>query len=253
MDRDMYDMWGKGMHSGDQEVPLAPLMPPGEPLPMPPGMTFARRGWDPGLYAQTVLAQFGACGWMDRIHANPPNLDPAVVADELDQLGDFIKDRPGRAAEIQAQARDASVYWQDMLMASPASHPFTWGLIATGNTVAHMVAMHFKLVFKRPRPIQLYPSLMPPLLTPPHPSYPNAHALEALVMSACAAIVAPQFEPWLLALARRIGENREYAGVHYPSDRKESEHLAPQIMAVLNTLPLFQDLVVQAKAEWPAA
>ena len=56
----------------------------------------------------------------------------------------------------------------------------------------------------------------------------------------------------LRSLAQRIGENREVAGVHFPSDREVSEKLVPLTMAALDQSAKFRDLVVRARAEFPA-
>ena len=249
MSRDMFDMWGTGLPAtGSQEVPIGVMEDTAAPFIW--GATFPQRAWAPGLYAQTVLAEFGDSGWLGEMTCSPPPSTRKEIGDEIASLIRSSYKRAERAAEILTQSKDASIYWADMLMASPKSHPATWELMTIGNTVAHMVAMHFKLVFKRARPVQVYPALMPVLLTPPHPSYPNAHALESLVMSGCVALAAPVLRDQLELLADRVGYNREVAGVHYPSDRVASAELAPQVMAFLGKGALFLEVVERAKGEW---
>lgn len=140
--------------------------------------------------------------------------------------------------------------FSDLLNATPTSHPDTWLLISTALLVGRMVAMHYKHKFDHPRPVQVNPALMPPLLTPPHPSYPNAHALQANLMAECVALACPAMAEPLRALADRIGENREVAGVHYPSDRQASLKLVPQVMKLLKAGLKFKAALEHARAEW---
>lgn len=60
-------------------------------------------------------------------------------------------------------------------------------------------------------------------------------------------------EEWselLKALAARISINREYAGVHYPSDTEAGERLAAQTFQVLRGLDSFNALLGDAGKEW---
>jgi acid phosphatase (class A) len=125
-----------------------------------------------------------------------------------------------------------------------------------GKAVGMMVAMYFKRIYQRPRPSQVYPPLMPLLLNPPHASYPNAHALQSNLMSQLLAQngVRRDMKEQLLALALRVGQNREIAGVHYPSDRQASKRMVPGIMKILKELrnkeSAYKDVVEQATKEW---
>jgi hypothetical protein len=96
---------------------------------------------------------------------------------------------------------------------------------------------------------------MPLLLTPPHASYPNAHALQSYLMSGLVARVRPDLEDPLNGLALRVAQNREIAGVHYPSDREASERMAKGVLAFLDKLQSEKDsayasIVNRAAIEW---
>ncbi|GAC1343448.1 MAG: hypothetical protein NVSMB18_19280 [Acetobacteraceae bacterium] len=238
---------------GTVQVPMGVITPPALPsahFPLLHGVTFPRRAWDPSLYAQAVLAEFAASGWMEVVTIEPPPVSDAEIAGEIDFLLNQAQKRASRAPEILAQAQDASNYWRDMLMINAASRPATWDLITAAATVGHMVAMHFKLKFRRPRPVQFYPALMPPILTPPHPSYPNAHALEAALITACVELVVPAMREPLDQLAKRVAENHEIAGLHFRTDTNASFALAPQLRDQLLRGPLFGEILAQARAEW---
>jgi membrane-associated phospholipid phosphatase len=114
--------------------------------------------------------------------------------------------------------------------------------------------MHFKARYNRPRPGQLYPALMAPVPSPGHPSYPNAHMLQARLMSMLVCMAEQGFVaavpnetivarlkdagetsrwPFLEQLADRVGQNREIAGLHYPSDTAAGKCMADQIAELL--------------------
>jgi hypothetical protein len=239
--------------SSPVQVPMGVLQLPALPqghFPLLAGTKFPRRAWDPNLYAQTVLAEFGASGWMETITIDPPPSDIGAIGEDVAELLRKAELRNARAPEILAQANDASAYWADMLMATSASRPATWDLITACATVGQLVAMHFKLMFSRPRPVQIYPALMPPILTPAHPSYPNAHALQSWIITKALVTVVPALTVQLELLAQRIAENREVAGLHYPSDTRASFALAPQVVDLLAKGRLFSEIIRLAKAEW---
>lgn len=237
---------------------------------------FRRHSWHPAYLAQAVLAEFSALPInpqrtaIDRssaiaeipawLSADPDDWDRAGtnLDGELKILMAFADShRRLRQTEIMAQAEDATAFWANLLMASPVTRPATWTLIEIGQAVGMMVAMHFKRKYSRPRPVEVYPALMPMLLTPPHASYPNAHALQSLLMSGLLKKAVPQgLHLPLDALALRVGQNREIAGVHYPSDRTASIKMANILLPLFNDIntkdTVFYEVMERAKSEWPS-
>jgi len=118
-----------------------------------------------------------------------------------------------------------------------------------------MVGLYWKAKYMRPRPVQVFPAIMPAIMTPSHPSYPNNHAFQSHLIALSvgeifkgdtkAAMRAP-----LLALANRIGRNREVAGLHFPADTRASALLAPQIFELLKGCETFNDVLAKAGIEW---
>jgi len=54
----------------------------------------------------------------------------------------------------------------------------------------------------------------------------------------------------LIALSDRTAQNREIAGLHYPSDREVGLNLAQSVMSLLRTCAAFQRLADEADTEW---
>lgn len=216
-----------------------------------PANGFPPGSWDPWLRAQIVLGQFGSTDWRTGVTLGRL-FDPTDVGSEIHELRGYIRSiRPQRLNEIMVQSTGASDYFGNMLMVGPTSRPSTWCLIVTGFTVGQMVAMEFKHRFMRPRPVQIYPALMPPIPTPGHPSYPNSHALQSGLAAECISLAFAGLGPYAWALATRIAQNREVAGLHYPSDKRGSWALIPQVMVRLKQCDEFKAIVAEAMKEWP--
>jgi hypothetical protein len=216
---------------------------------------FPEYAWDPALRAQVVLAEFGAKGkgWWG---AELPDRDdgPMRLREGIEVLLEQRQERPGRLPEILVQAENLELYWRNMLMVG-RGRPYTATLIEIAMAVGHMVGIYWKARYARPRPVQVFPAIMPAIMTPSHPSYPNNHAFQSHLIALSvgeifagetkAAMRAP-----LLALANRIGRNREVAGLHFPADTRASAILAPQIFELLKECKTFNDVLAKAGIEW---
>jgi acid phosphatase (class A) len=171
---------------------------------------------------------------------------------ELEQLVALAKDkRAERTQEILDQDEGIAAYFAQALMLSPASHPNTLKILNMAYFVGLMVAVHFKLTFNRARPQQVYPALVPLINPPQHASYPSGHSLQSHMIALALAEVMPWAEEILVALADRIGENREIAGVHWKSDTDAGRAIAQEAFPLLRDCPIFQT-VLQAALEEPA-
>ena len=230
-------------------------------FPLVTEVRFDDRCWDGRHLAQAVLGEFSSYQWQSDVAIIPKDwkINPRFNLDQEIRIliGLGRVNRMTRGDEILAQAEDATVYWANLLMTNPVACPSTWLLIHIGEAVGLMVAMYFKRMFRRPRPVQVYPALMPLLLTPPHASFPNAHALQSFLMSRLLEKVRPDIKSQLYALAMRVAVNREIAGVHYPSDRVASMDMIDGIMAKFDLLEnenpkgAYASILARAKLEWP--
>jgi len=180
--------------------------------------------------------------------------------------------RPARLAEIVAQGQNLELYWSNLLMIGPARR-HTTTLVTLAMEVGHIVGMYWKDKHKRARPVQVFPAVMPAIPTPGHPSYPSNHSFQSHLIAhiltslfeasrsekedaakkevvqkkaeVAKAMKAPHF-----AMAARIGENREIAGVHFPSDTDAGKQLAARTFKALLQVDSFLDLLDAARREW---
>jgi acid phosphatase (class A) len=228
---------------------------PKAPFLMFGGIRFPDAAWDPALRAQVVLADFGACAWKDTVPGDFPAEHSAETRAEIEVLLQMRALRPARLPEIVMQASNIQLYWHDMLMVGLHGRPNTSTVIEIAMAVGHMVGMYWKFHFKRARPVQVFPALMPVVMTPSHPSYPSNHSFQSHLIAHAlgSAFTGDAHHPMramLFALAARIGRNREIAGVHFPSDTDLGKKLAVEIFGHLERLPSFQAIRDGAKQEW---
>ena len=165
--------------------------------------------------------------WQEVPVGEPP--DEEATAGELATLlarqNDLVK-LERRRRDIEFEAEHDCPYFDRLLLfsARPASLVLMQAMIQLGL----VVAVHYKKRFMRPRPSQLEPRLRPMLDVPRHAAYPSGHSLQYhLVAKALASVVRSQeIGSELFAIAKNVAENREWAGLHYPSDTEAGKVIA---------------------------
>lgn len=185
----------------------------------------------------------------------------ATTEAELLALSRAARDeRPEALGEILSQDAEFITEFMAVLSMAPGSHPKTYRLLHAANLIGQYAVHYFKGIHattrNRPRPSHMLPALAPPIPLPGHAAYPSGHATQANLMAeAIARMLAPATEVARNAyvLARRIGRNREIAGLHYPSDSEGGRVLAEQLIETLTGggCPNFEALLGQARGEWP--
>lgn len=119
----------------------------------------------------------------------------------------------------------------------PYRMPRTIELIDLTLTLASLPCSACASTLAVARPNQVNPSIFPAILTPAHGSLPSGHATEAFAVARVlysllrfkdgrlqpepedgAPAVGGPLERMLMALAARIADNRQVAGLHYPID-----------------------------------
>lgn len=72
--------------------------------------------------------------------------------------------------------------------------------------------------YRRERPFQVDPSIVPVVPKPFDPSYPSGHSSAAFAAARVIAALEPSLAVEAYSLAGQVAASRVYAGVHFPSD-----------------------------------
>jgi acid phosphatase (class A) len=206
--------------------------------------------WRPDFFARIVLAEFGHTDWQT-IRVNPPPSARKKIFKEIDYLvGPAMRRRDDLWDEILDQDGRIVGWFAQTLMLSPSAHPYTIMILEMASQVGQMVALYFKRRFNRARPQQVFPGLIPMLVSPWHASYPSGHSLESHLIALALGQIVPGASEALNALATRLGTNREVAGVHYPSDTQTGAMIAYKAFDRLQKCKTYRDVRKLAKAEY---
>ena len=193
-----------------------------------------------------------------------------MVQKEFDDL--LIKQndeaRDDRIDEILDEVVSYDAKFEDFCGFRVETHPKTYRLMQTMTLAGWHVVMHFKRGFNRTRPSFLNPKIIPIIDVPTHPAYPSGHATQSyLVALALTEVFAKRdlvpsvesrsFTDGLKKLAKEIGINREWAGVHYESDSVAGRKLATSLAEIWFNkdhreahFPKLDRLFEEASDEW---
>ena len=180
------------------------------------------------------LAEFSQQNWQSAIQIAAPRNDTPTLHQELTELLQHLPLRPTRMPEIRSQDHDFILPFLALLTMTAESHPTAYEVIKAACRIGEMLMAFYKAEFNRPRPTQFHPSLLSEI-QPVHPSYPSGHALVARLVARCLGeIVESDLQRnWLLQMATRIAENREIAGLHFPSDSEAGRSIADQAFDII--------------------
>ena len=99
------------------------------------------------------------------------------------------------------------------------------------------IGAHYKNVFLRARPKQLFQALNydfnPGAKTDKSPSYPSTHALIGHFLGQLLSKAYPQLHAQIQHLANNLGKGRVIAGLHYPTDYYAGRWLADELMKII--------------------
>jgi hypothetical protein len=145
---------------------------------------------------------------------------------------------------------DLSAYTRPLGIEDAGGFEATKSLFRTILTLAEYIGLLYKDRFDRLRPNQLLPRLRPFIANPPHASYPSNHSFQSFAIADIFAKIAESEPsvPELYRCARRVAENREYAGVHFASDTEAGRQLAKMCVPYL-ALALDEPMY-RAQLEW---
>jgi hypothetical protein len=248
----MGSMWLDPVETTQYPVDPSVTVPPYDSsLVVPaPRNVYSQARWGADYKSMLALAEFSATDWKDISVNNPPVLG-YTKAVELPALVDQQRLlRPARLPEILAQSYDFQLYMVAQLGISRRSFPATYLALKMAARAGELVMCALKMKHSRPRPSQLYPLLFPPVEVPPHASYPSGHSTISHMMAAAATEIVPIMKIQATALADRISENREIAGLHFKSDTDAGTDAANQAMYRLRMSNFYNDAVAEAMQEW---
>jgi hypothetical protein len=214
---------------------------PGTPPPMTEVPYYPDALWDQQWKAWMVLQDFATTKWKNFT----PSSKAAIPNDPTDEINDLIKlaldERPDAMGEILGQADEFLTYFAGALGITTNGFSATRRLLHIGLLVGTFTVMYFKEKYRRVRPSQLCPALLPPLSIPGHASYPSGHSTQSHLISLCVQLALPSGSTATIlgsavdTLAKRITRNRQIAGLHYQSDSDAGEELAKYAYNLLRT------------------
>lgn len=216
--------------------------------PDPALQSFPSSDW--GAVERSFLkkrTKFVPAGWRRRISLpSPPG--PEKTKLEIAELLALMAIRVDRADEIRRQVDGAeSEFLAVIPKLAELDERLVKSLVAETAYEAAIVIFYFKHKFSRVRPWTLAPQLVPIVPRPPQPAYPSGHATQGRLVALVLAYVLPTCRKRVTELGRRIGTNREIAGVHYKSDTTAGVGLAEQIFRLLMASPAYSRTIHLAR------
>jgi acid phosphatase (class A) len=218
------------------------------------------------LYGEVYSGKTPDSGALDKFSLHIDTIKrylKSIIQDELRNLlsKQEDEDRDNRIDEILAEVVSYDSKFEEYCGYRVETHPNTYRLMQVMTLIGWHVVMYFKQTFNRTRPSFLFPELYPAIVVPTHPSYPSGHATQSyLVALALCELFKNRdrfnedelkpFSEGLLNLAKEIGTNREWAGVHYESDSIAGRQLATQLFEAIQKLSGIASLISKAEEEW---
>lgn len=189
--------------------------------------------------------------YLAAISLPPPPADASTeTASELATLHEYARTvRASAQADIEAEVYASNLRWGHFVYGDNDKTLTTELLLAAREQLLSIV-MTLKRDFDRVRPTHLDPTLTAAIDIPGHPAYPSGHAAEAYTNALILSELNPAQREVYIADAARIAQNREIAGVHYPSDSEAGKRLAEQFVPLFLATANGQELLSIARSEW---
>src|SRR5262249_50123088 len=159
---------------------------------------FGSRLWSTRWYAWVVMSDL-ACqpDWLSRLGGYEllgKGQTPwaADLANDLDALRTMaIEARADALGDFAPEAYEFISKFLHLMSATAHTHPATARMLIVADALTALIAMHYKAYFNRPRPTQVVPGFMSPILHGGHASFPSGHATQAHVFAALLTEVIP--------------------------------------------------------------
>lgn len=182
----------------------------------------------------------------------PPG--PDHTRSEIEKLLDLqnnVQERERRSPDILLEATlDLTAFTRPLSIEGQHGYAATYSLFFTILTLCEYVGLIHKDRFRRTRPNQFDPRVRPLLPNPGHSSYPSNHAFQCFSIAYAFSSLLPEHpgSAELFNAAQRVAGNREWAGLHYPSDTEAGKQLARRFLPYL--VEACADMLGAAREEW---
>lgn len=160
--------------------------------------------------------------------APPPAHDSEQTLAELTEIKAITRTFPIASKAMQWHTFDAAyTYWFDAVSLglfeakldhNPPQAALAYSAMSVANFDAVVACFDSKYAYWRIRPNQLDPEVTTLFNTPPHPSYPAAHACASTANANVIADFFPAQAESILAAGAEAGLSRIWGGIHYRSD-----------------------------------
>ncbi len=209
--------------------------------------------WDTSLLTTLAEGDMRTKSLDDNIHLSQPPTN--ISFGSMKDLFFLHVYQFGRTPEIENEIREEQQIRQAKFGDTSLEEIFsdkveTEILITTMVANLDVIILSNKYEYDRVRPHFLDPLLSTVIETPHHPAYPSGHATQSYFIALVLGELNPNQKETYEASAKRIGKNREYAGVHYPSDTLAGQELARQYYQIIKETPWYQNQKEKAKLEW---
>lgn len=159
-----------------------------------------------------------------------------------------------RIAKLRTEKNVEDIKFQNKTLivmgAVDGTYPVTREFIMKTFPDVSYFILREKRKFQRPRPTQLDEQLTTVLPIPKHASYPSGHSGQSFWGAYVLGKLDPAHKQKYYDYSYNIAQNREIAGVHYPSDSLAGQLMAPQLFEMFMEIPELKDLYRKAQAEW---
>ncbi len=182
----------------------------------------------------------------------PPANDSAESKHEIEHLLQLQSTRTDAdIARIKAEVKMTPFLFSEVLGSkfNPDDLPVTAKFLAKVMKSAGAVSSEAKDIFKRDRPFNVDSRIQPCVEEEKTFSYPSGHSTRSMVIALTLAQIFPDHADALIARARLVGDDREAAGEHFPSDVEAGRTLAKAIFDQMQKNPDFKADLEKAKDE----
>jgi len=214
-----------------------------------PAFELRRLHQQPSRNAFTAAARFT---WEMLDILPPPGPDfTRLEAKVLLSLQKRDRERARRLPDILQEASlSVSEFTRPLYIENISGYEQTETLFQNILTTCEYVGLIYKSKFNRLRAHQFEPRLRPLLAVPSHEAFPSNHAFQCFSIAFAFNTILPEHPATeeLTRIAQNVAENREWGGLHYPSDTSAGRDLARRFAPYLRDA--FSATFNAAHKEW---